>query len=525
MQNKTHSLSFGAYNFMYALWTVLGVYNFYFWKQVWPTVSIPVILLLMVVVLLIEIAIQSILFHPKTVKPLSILFLILNALAGYFINTYHFVLNKTTLANIFETNFFEATEWMGGAFWMYLLAFAVLPSILVWRVQIRFESWQRRFLKTGIDVLMVALLLSVFIPYKADVKMYLKTNFNLRYQFVPTGYVSALVSLMKSSFKNGEVINSTSGMVQNPYWQKDKKNLIVFVLGESARDASFSLSDYQRDTAEPLRPYLKDMTVFHQTESCGVVTRVSVPCLFSVYNRDNYSERAAVYSTNILDILQKNNMNMLWLDNELGCNKVCRNIPTEYTCQSRDCLDMLLNDALRKRLPTFDKDTFVVLHQRGSHGPRYDLRLPKDLRKWTPFCERSDSQNCSSKEITNAYDSTIYYTSFLVADLIQALSGLTAEYNPILIYVSDHGESLGENGVYGHGGDFKDAPIEQKQVPFFVWMPKSTREAFGFDKKCLDQKTKAQQSHDVIFHSLMGLMGIRTDVYNEKLDIFAGCHR
>lgn len=525
MRKNKWSISFGTYNFMYALWTILGAYNFHFWQQVFSTLSVPVFLLLMIVAVLAEMIIQSILFHPKTVKVLSILLLITNALAGYFINTYHLVLNKTMLANLFDTNVFEATEWMGVAFWMYVLAFAILPAFLVLKIQIKFEPMARRFFKTGCFTILTALLLSVFIPWKSDVKVYLKANFNLRYQFVPTGYISAFASLTTSSLKKVDAINSTQGMVQMPYWKTDKKNLIVFVLGESARDANFSLSGYKRDTAKPLRPYLQDMMVFHQTESCGVVTRVSVPCLFSVYTRDNYVEQAMPYTTNILDILHKNNMNLLWLDNELGCNKVCRNIPTEYTCKSRDCLDMLLNDTFREKVATFDNDTFVVLHQRGSHGPRYDLRVPNDLRPWKPFCDRSDHHNCSYQEMVNAYDNTIYYTSFVLADLIKTLSGLTDKYNPILIYVSDHGESLGENEVYGHGGDFKDAPTEQKQVPFFVWMPKSTRDAFGFNQKCLNEKTKHQQSQNVIFHSLMGLAGVKTDVYDEKLDIFAGCHQ
>ena len=237
---QKYVISFITYNFIYALWTVLGVYNFYFWKQVLPTLSVPVIILLMIVVLFLEMAIQTILFHPKTVKFLSILLLITNSLAGYFINMYHFVLNKTVLANIFDTNLFEATEWMGITFWIYMLSFAFLPSILILKTQIQFNSFKNRSLSFWILTLVSAILLSVFIPHSAEVKIYLKTNFNWRYQFVPTGYVSALVSLMKSSLRKGEIIDSTRGMVQRPYWKQDKKNLIEFVLGESARDANFS---------------------------------------------------------------------------------------------------------------------------------------------------------------------------------------------------------------------------------------------------------------------------------------------
>ena len=284
------------------------------------------------------------------------------------------------------------------------------------------------------------------------------------------------------------------------------------------------MSGYNRDTAAPLRTYLKDMTVFHHTESCGVVTRVSVPCMFSPYDRLSYKEQAIPYTTNALDILQKNDVNLLWLDNELGCNKVCRNIPSEFTCNSRDCSDIIMNNILKQKLSSFKKDTFVVLHQRGSHGPRYDLRVPKEHHKWTPYCERADSQQCNRQHLINVYDNTIHYTSFVIADIIKILDSVTNEFNPILIYISDHGESLGENDVWGHGGDFNDAPKEQKEVPFFVWIPKSSQQAFHLDKKCLDAKTKTQWTQDAIFHSLLGLFGIKTDVYKADLDIFTDCH-
>ena len=520
---KRKDLSFSAYNFIYASLTLL-VYNFYFWRVFFSTVSVPVFILSIFTSACMLFTLQRLIFWPKTTKIFSIFFIIMNTLASYFIASYHIILNKTTLANIFDTNFFEATEWFGVSFWIYMIAFCGLPICFVLWTRIKFENPVKHLKKTLLTGLLSALLLSICLCYKTDVKIYLKENFNLRYQVVPSSYLSSLVSLGIAKFKKVPALDSTKGMAQHKYWQDEKKNLVIFVLGESARDSNFSLSGYNRDTAAPLRPYLKDMTVFHRTESCGVVTRVSVPCMFSPYDRLSYKEQAIPYTTNVLEILNKNNMDLLWLDNELGCNKVCRNITTEFTCNSRDCSDMSLNEKLKKKIPSFNKDTFVILHQRGSHGPRYDLRVPEEHRKWTPYCERADSQQCTHKQLINAYDNTIYYTSFIVADIIKTLTDLTNEYNPILIYISDHGESLGENGAWGHGGDFKDAPEEQKEVPFFVWMPKSTRKVFGFSQKCLNEKTKQKQSQDVIFHSLLGLFGIKTDVYKENLDIFNGCH-
>ena len=297
-------LSFSVFNFCYAVWTVLGVYNFYFWRQVYAAVPILTFVVLTISALLFMMIFQMLIFHPKTVKLFAILLLLMNTLASYFINMYHVTLNATVLANILDTNFFEVTEWMGVVFWIYLFVFGFVPAWIVLRCQIRFETMKSRCSKLGCCLGILMLLLSVFIPYKTTVKAELKAHYNLRYQIVPSGYISGCISLLAHSFRHFEIIDPVQGMKQTKYWQQDKKNLIVFVLGESAREANFSLTGYARDTAEPLRPYLKDMVVFKHTESCGVVTRVSVPCMFSVYARKNYTEQAVLYTPNVLDILQ-----------------------------------------------------------------------------------------------------------------------------------------------------------------------------------------------------------------------------
>ena len=196
-------LSFENYNLIYTAWTVFGVYNFYFWRQVFAVVTLPVFFFLLLGAFLLMMILHALVFHPKTVKPLSILLLLTNALASYFINMYHLVLNKTMLANVLDTNFVEATEWMGVAFWMYILAFGVIPAWLVLRLNIQFSSIKKRCLTVVVPMVCLIMLLSIFIPYKDTVKVALKTHFNLRYQFVPTGYVSACVSLVKYSFKKG----------------------------------------------------------------------------------------------------------------------------------------------------------------------------------------------------------------------------------------------------------------------------------------------------------------------------------
>ncbi len=518
------TVSFYTYNVIYALLTTF-VYNFYFLKQVALTTPIIALFGTGIVIFAALFGIQLLLFWGKAVKPLSVLLILTNTIASYFITKYQVALNKAVVSNMFETNFVEATEWFGADFCLWFLGFAVVPVLLVLLVRIKPTRPLNR-IKVLIATLCIAgTVVACFLPHKTAVKIYLKEQFNLRYQLVPSSYISTFISLAGRHLKNVPTINTTAGMKQTPYWSTDKQNLIVFVLGETARDANFSLTGYERDTAEPLRPFLNDMTVFKQTEACGIFTRISVPCIFTPYTRTSYSEEAAPYTTNALEILNKNNFNVQWLDNELGCNKVCNNLKTEFTCTSRDCYDTELNDRLNELLPTLTGDNVVVLHQRGTHGPRYDLRTPPEHHIWQPVCKHAEYNKCTQEERVNAFDNSMRFTFFVVADLMKTLSSLTDKYNPVLIYISDHGESIGENGVFGRASDIKNAPPEQTQVPFFIWMPESTRAAFGFDKTCLDEKTKTQQSHDVIFHSLLGLGGIQTNVYDESLDVFAGCHR
>ena len=514
---------FIPYNIVYALFTVC-VFNASFLSQLWGNVSWVAFGGVFVLLVILYTALQLLIFGNRTIKFFSLLFLCANAVAAYFISTYHIALNKMMLSNVLDTNFFEATEWLGKSFWLYILFLCIVPAFLVIKFQIKVPGFKTRFKFFLSAILLGGILSTPFMVYKKDVSIFLKENFNLKYQLVPSSYIYSLVSLVKNHLEEVRFIDSTKGLVQKKYWKGDKKNLLVFVLGESLREANFSLSNYERDTAEPLRKYEQDLVVFKKTMSCGVSTRVSLPCMFTAYSQNNYDERGISYTSNALDILQKSGLDVLWLDNELGCNKVCRNIPTEFTCDSRECVDSELNNVFKEKLPDLKEDAVVVLHQRGSHGPRYDLREPEEFRKWTPYCQDADYQNCSYQEIVNAYDNSIYYTSFLLADLIETLSEAKDRYNPILIFISDHGESLGEDGFWGHGGKVEEAPRYQREVPFFIWIPQSSRIALGMDKKCLDEKTKNTQSHDAIFHSLLGLFGVKTDVYMPQLDIFSACH-
>jgi lipid A ethanolaminephosphotransferase len=182
-------------------------------------------------------------------------------------------------------------------------------------------------------------------------------------------------------------------------------------------------------------------------------------------------------------------------------------------------------------LEDFEKDTqdlkqdsIIFYHISGSHGPTYFERYPKEHKKFTPDCARADIENCTKEEVVNTYDNTILYTDFFISQAIQKLETLTEKYNVALMYISDHGESLGENGVYLHGMPYSLAPKEQTHVPMIVWMSDGFAEQKGISQTCLRKAGKEQSfSHDNLFDSLLGLMDVQTTEYRKNQDIFAPC--
>jgi lipid A ethanolaminephosphotransferase len=182
-------------------------------------------------------------------------------------------------------------------------------------------------------------------------------------------------------------------------------------------------------------------------------------------------------------------------------------------------------EGLEEKIDALEKGGVIVLHQKGSHGPAYFQRIPAEFRKFSPVCHTSQLQECSRSEIINAYDNSILYTDYVLSRLIDFLRQHEEDYDASLIYVSDHGESLGEKGIYLHGMPYMIAPDEQKHVPLLFWMSDGFASRFGVDRDCLLATAGDEFSHDNLFHSLLGLLDIHTGVYAPGQDMFRGCSR
>jgi lipid A ethanolaminephosphotransferase len=305
--------------------------------------------------------------------------------------------------------------------------------------------------------------------------------------------------------------------------------LVVLVVGETARAASFSLGGYARET-NPLLARLP-VVYFGDVTSCGTDTATSLPCMFSPFGRERYSDRKAKSHESLLDVLQRTGVSVLWRDNNSGCKGTCDRVPAQMGstlrhpvfCGEHGCFDEVLLEGLPAWIDALRGDAFLVLHQQGSHGPAYHRRSPEPWKRFLPECAAAAVESCSREEIVNAYDNTILYTDFVLARLVELLERKARRFDVAMLYVSDHGESLGENGLYLHGLPWMLAPETQTHVPMLAWLSDGFAAARHVDRTCLAARRHDSLSHDHLFHSVLGLFDVHTELYAAELDLFATC--
>ena len=379
---------------------------------------------------------------------------------------------------------------------------------------------------------LVVLLVIGFSFYK-DYSSLLRNNRYIRDQVLPLNVVRHTHGYLKSLYSTRQQplrpIGTDARRVPGP-----RPKLVVMVVGETARSQNFQLNGYPRATNPRLSR--KDGVIsFSDVSSCGTATAISVPCMFSQMTRQQYDDVRAATEENVLDILQRTGVGVLWRNNNNGgCKGVCERVPTEDMpalkvagrCVNADgtCYDDVLLHQLGARIDAIHGDALVVLHQLGSHGPTYFERYPAASRAFSPTCDSNQSQHCSNEALVNTYDNTLVHTDQVLAETIDLLQGYSDHRDVALIYVSDHGESLGDPGMYRHGTPYFIAPREQTQVPMVMWLSTEFSRNAGLDMACLrGNALRRAYSHDNVFHSLLGLFGVSSSVYQRDLDVFAGC--
>jgi lipid A ethanolaminephosphotransferase len=465
-------------------------------------------------------------------KPILIFFVLVSSAASWFTDQFGVIVDKEMIRNAAVSTGAEAGHLITVRFVTHLLLTGLLPSLLVAWVRID----HRRILPKLAHNTMV--ILSCFAIFAVAGLSFYKTfagvgraHRDIISTLNPFMPLRGAVSYAVGAQEDSSVVAAPLGTDAHRVNSAAKPRVTIIVAGETARAANFSLGGYARKTNPEMEK--RNVVYFPNTSSCGTATATSIPCMYSVYPRAEYSHRKALATQNLLDVLGYAKVDVSWLDNDTGSYRVTDRVPYEYLpnlndqrfCKEGECLDAILLDKVDGWLDRVKGDSVLVLHQLGSHGPAYYQRYPDEFRRFTPDCRANDFGSCTPEEITNAYDNTILYTDHVIATVIDKLKQRSATMAASVVYVSDHGESLGENGIYLHGTPYLFAPTQQTHVPFLVWVADDLAKSAGYDMSCLAKHADATYSHDNFFHSVLGVMDVATKVYDPKLDVFAQCRR
>lgn len=479
--------------------------------------------------------ILSLLALPYVLKPVLILLLITSSMASYFMQTYNIMIDKTMIQNVMGTDIRESLELMSLGLLTHVVLTGVLPALVVYKLPVRYRSLPRELATKVVTFAITAVTIGAIASvYYQDYASLFRNNHYIRDLVVPVNYLHAFQSYAKHSMPQEDVpltILGTDAQLGDAWTAPEQRKVVmVLVVGETARAANFSLNGYERQTTPELASE-DGLINFTNFQSCGTSTAVSVPCMFSIQGRSSFDSTDAKNSENLLDVLQHAGLTVVWRDNNSGCKDVCARVgyrSTEDTapadlCQDGECFDMALLDGLDQDIEQSDKGIVVVLHQKGSHGPAYFLRTPEQFQKYQPLCHTNQLQECSQEEITNAYDNTILYTDHFLAQTIDFLRARSDRYDVSMLYLSDHGESLGENNLYLHGLPYMLAPEEQTHVPFLFWTDNSFSNRFALDMDCVGSESDKAFSQDHLFDSVLGLLDVQTTVYDQDRDLFHPC--
>ncbi len=529
-----------------ALWlTTLG--NPALWQQLWSLPEVDGLrgarfMLGMGLFLLgVLLAFLSLLAWPRVLKPVGVFLLLAAAAATHFMMVYSAVIDSTMLLNVLHTDAKEAGDLMSLRYVLTMVLLGLLPAIWLWRQPMHHMRWTHRLLSNLVLLVAGVLVagLALFWVFQ-DFASVMRNHKQVRYLINPLNTVYGLAKATADTVPKAQQTLQTIGtdvQLGNSYAQTQPAPLLVVVVGETARAANFGLGGYGRDTTPALKALMAQgpglLTYYPDVRSCGTNTQASVPCMFSHMGKADYESSNERFE-NLLDVLQRAGLAVVWIDNQSGCKGQCDRVPNTETrdlkvpvvCDQGECLDEVMIPAMERELQALPaerraKGTVVVLHQMGSHGPAYYKRAPANLKPFQPECSSTALQQCSQEQVVNAYDNSIRYTDHFLSETIAWLG--RQGQSTALLYVSDHGESLGENNLYLHGLPYAIAPDTQKHVPMVTWLSTPMQQRLKLSKACLAQQASRPLTHDNLFHSVLGLMDLNTSLRNPALDVFAPC--
>ena len=537
---KKKPISLIVFNLLLAIW--LGVFlNIAFFEKIHmltPYNGVKAGLFVVASIIIVVAAYNFIfqLFNWKwTAKPLAIALVFIGGFAAYAVNTLGVLITSDQIQNLMQTDIAEARDTWSWHLLTWTLGMTVLPIIVILMIKIKPEPIIRQLLhKVIASVVSLTMVLGLLFVFYVDFAAIFRENRDLKGMISPQNMIASFASYYKKKApkENLPLVVYGEDAVMKKAQDSSLPKLMVLVVGETARAENFSLNGYGKNTNPKLSQ--QDILNFSQVSSCGTATAVSVPCMFSGMPRKEYEERLASHREGLLDIAQRAGYQVTWIDNNSGCKGSCDRV-NQFTipepirvkwCQDKECFDDILIDSLKAYLATIPQDDnrprLIVLHQMGSHGPAYYKRVPAQFKVFKPTCDTNAIQGCSRNALLNSYDNTLLYTDYVLDSLIETLKN-TTKYQTALWYLSDHGESTGESGMYLHGAPYAIAPTQQTHIPMLMWFSTVWKNQAKQQVKCLAQQGRQELSQDNLFPTMLSLLDVKSKVIDPNNDMLAAC--
>jgi len=539
-QLKIKPISLIVFNLLLAIW--LGVFlNIAFFEKIrmlTPYNGVKAGLFVVASIIIVVAAYNFIFqfFNWKwTAKPLAIALVFIGGFAAYAVNTLGVLITSDQIQNLMQTDIAEARDTWSWHLLTWTLGMTVVPIIVILMMKIKPEPIIRQLLhKVIASVVSLAMVLGLLFVFYVDFAAIFRENRDLKGMISPQNMIASFASYYKKKApkENLPLVVYGEDAVMQKAQATSLPKLMVLVVGETARAENFSLNGYGKNTNPKLSQ--QDILNFSRVSSCGTATAVSVPCMFSGMPRKEYEERLASHREGLLDIAQRAGYQVTWIDNNSGCKGTCDRVnqfkipePLQQKwCKDKECFDDILIDSFKAYLATIPQDDnrprLIVLHQMGSHGPAYYKRVPAQFKVFKPTCDTNAIQGCSREALLNTYDNTLLYTDYVLDSLIETLKN-TTKYQTALWYLSDHGESTGESGMYLHGAPYAIAPTQQTHIPMLMWFSTVWQHQAKQQIKCLAQQGRKELSQDNLFPTMLSLLDVKSKVIDPNNDMLAAC--
>ena len=506
-----------------------------------PADYLPKLATMALLVFTATLAILSLTAWSRWMKPVWLAVVVLAAVVQHYMLSYRMVMDPSMVANVTQTDARETRDLLSWRLAIDVLLVLALPAWWLLRVRLARMNFFSQLWRNAL-LLACALALAaggIFVSFR-ELAPLMRNHTQLRYMMNPAASLfSAGVVVTRPLFQgSGKLLSITAGAALGPsYAAQARPPLYVIVVGETARADHFSLNGYGRDTNPELAA--RQVLSWRNVHSCGTNTLASVPCMFSSLGRQGYEARKDE-SENLLDVLQAAGLAVLWLDNQAGCKDVCARVPNAAAsigldpavrtalCDGDECLDEAMLPGLDARIAALPaerraKGVVLVLHQMGSHGPAYYKRSPPELKRFVPECTTTALAECPQDALINVYDNSILATDRFLARTIDWLKTRADSFDTGLVYMSDHGESLGEFGIFLHGLPYGIAPEVQKHVPMVAWFGDGLSERRKLSRSCIEGGLEAPLTHDNLYHTVLGVLDVLTPTYKGGLDAWAAC--